>query len=140
MNKLEMALAAARGAVPECRAVGYVDMAQGALLGSSIVGNHPAEVLALVAAACGEMMQGPTVKAIEEQFRRARGSAATGHMIRRLTFETQGDNGGSGLFHLVLRCARVPEHALVFVCAGSANEGMVRAKAAIELPKVEAAL
>lgn len=134
MTKLEDALSRAKAQLPNCVAIGYVDMAQGALLASRIDGSHPAEVLQLVAAATAEQMQGPTVTEIERQFAAHKGAKHVERMISELTFKTS-----SGLYHLILRCQRNPEHALVVVCGKGANPGMVGAKAAVALPIVEAA-
>lgn len=134
MANLDQALAAAQNAVPGCVAIGYVDMAQGMLLAKRTTGEHPSAVIELLGAVTGEMLQGPTVTEIERQFSAARGVPFKEHLISELTFKTP------RLFHIVLRCARVPDHAVVFVCAASANVGMVSAKAKLELPKIEAAL
>lgn len=134
MSNLETALLRAKGQIPNCIAIGYVDMAQGVLLGSRVDGNHPADVLALVAAATAEQMQGPTITEIERQFAAARGAKHVDHMIDELTFKTK-----SGLYHVVQRCVKNPEHALVVVCGKGANPGMVGAKAAVALPAIEAA-
>lgn len=134
MSKLEPALGAAKGTIPNCIAVAYVDMAQGALLASRIDGNHPAEVLALVAAALAEQMQGPTVREIEKQFAAHKGAKHVDHMICKAMFETT-----SGLYHLAIRCVKNEEHAVMFVCGKGANAGMVNAKAAAAMPSIEAA-
>ena len=52
---LDEALAKSRGDVPECVAVGYVDMSTGMLLGVATVDSHPQEVLDLVAAATADL-------------------------------------------------------------------------------------
>ena len=46
---LEKAIQAAQTSVPECLAVGYVDMQTGMLLAVKTVDSHPSEVLDLVA-------------------------------------------------------------------------------------------
>lgn len=75
---LDKALRAAQQAVPECLAVGYVDMSTGMLLGVSTLDSHPKEVLDLVAAATADLFQGPNVSSIEQIFRRRRGHAEDG--------------------------------------------------------------
>lgn len=134
MSKLETALSAAKGTIPNCIAVGYVDMAQGALLASRIDGNHPKDVLDLVAAALGEQMQGPTVRMIEQQFAAHKGAKHVERMISKVMFETT-----TGLYHLAIRCQKNEEHAVMFVCGRGANAGMVNAKAAAAMPTIEAA-
>ena len=47
---LDSALSKAQQDVPECVAVGYVDMSTGMLLGVRTLDSHPTEVLDLVAA------------------------------------------------------------------------------------------
>lgn len=55
---LDSALNKAQASVPECVAVGYVDMSTGMLLGVKTVDSHPQEVLDLVAAATADLFQG----------------------------------------------------------------------------------
>ena len=61
--------------VPECVAVGVVDMGTGMLLGVKTVDSHPSEVLDLVAAATSDIFQGSNVATIEQMFRKSRGVA-----------------------------------------------------------------
>lgn len=131
---IDIALAKAKAQIPSCIAIGYVDMERGVLLASRIDGTHPESVIQLVAAATAEQLQGPTITEIERQFAEARGSKIVNHLITELTFKTS-----SGLYHIVLRCTKNPEHAVVVVCGRGANPGMVSAKAVAALPAIEAA-
>lgn len=131
---IDLALTKAKAQIPSCIAIGYVDMSQGALLASRLDGEHPDAVLRLVAAATAEQMQGPTIQEIEAQFAAARGAKAGARLITELTFKTS-----SGLYHIVLRCTKNPDHAVVVVCGRGANPGMVSAKAVAALPAIEAA-
>src|SRR5690606_24109140 len=70
---LDKALSTAHTQVPECLAIGYVDMATGMLLGVKTVDSHPSEVLDLVAAATADLFQGTNVTAIEQIFKKSRG-------------------------------------------------------------------
>lgn len=73
----------AQTSVPECVAVGYVDMTTGMLLDVTTVDSHPSEVLDLVAAATADLFQGPSVTAIEKLFRKSRGRSRMGTTTSR---------------------------------------------------------
>lgn len=120
--------------VPECVAAGFVDMKTGMLLGIKTVDSHPQEVIDLVAAATGEMYQGPTVSAIEALFKKSRGVKDDGHHYFQEIL-VMSDN----LIHLFQRCKRNEDMVMVTVSRASANMGMVLAKARGALPAVEAA-
>lgn len=131
---LEKALVAAQSQVPECLAIGYVDMSTGMLLGVRTVDTHPSEVLDLVAAATADLFQGANVTAIEQHFKNARGVP---HDNRRYFKEILVFS--ENLLHVFMRGKKNQEHALVFVCRGNANVGMVLTKSRLALPAVEAA-
>ena len=132
---LDTTLAKTQQLVPECVAAGYVDMSTGMLLGVKTVDSHPQEVLDLVAAATADLFQGQSVTAIEKLFRKARGQAEDGHHYFKemLIFS---DN----LLHLFLRSKKKGDQAVVFVCRGTANVGMVLTKGRQALAGVEAAV
>lgn len=131
---LDVAIANVQKNVPECVAVGFVDMKTGMLLGVKTVDSHPQEVLDLVAAATGDMFQGTNVMAIEQLFKRIRGVKDDGsHYFQEIIVNS--DN----LLHVFQRGKRNPDMVLVTVCRVSANLGMVLAKARGSLAAVEAA-
>lgn len=131
---LDTELAKVQGAVPECVAVGFVDMTTGMLLAVKTVDSHPQEVLDLVAAATGEIFQGTNVSAIEKLFKKSRGLADDNHHYFQEIL-IMSDN----LIHVFQRCKKNESLVLVTVCRGSANLGMVLTKARASLPAVEAA-
>lgn len=132
---LEKALTAAQTQVPECVAIGYVDMTTGMLLGVKTVDSHPSEVLDLVAAATADMFQGTNITAIEKMFKKARGMPQDDkHFFREIVVFSE------NLLHVFARAKRNTDHAVVFVCRGSANIGMVLAKSRLAIPTIEAAL
>lgn len=120
--------------VPECVAVGFVDMKTGMLLGIRTVDSHPQEVIDLVAAATGDLFQGTNVATIESMFKKTRGVADDGHHYFQEIIVIS-DN----LIHVFQRCKRSEDLVLVTVCRVSANLGMVLTKARMSLPQVEAA-
>jgi hypothetical protein len=122
-------------AVPECLAAGYVDVASGMLLGVKTVDSHPSEVLDLLAAACAELFQGPNVVAIEDIFKKSRGTNdADAHYFQEMIVLS--DN----LVHIFTRGKTMQDHIVTFVCRKSVNMGMALTKARMEVPKLEAAL
>lgn len=131
---LDQALVKAQQQVPECVAAGLVDMTTGMLLGVKTVDSHPQEVLDLVAAATGEIFQGPNVAAIEKLFKRTRGVPNDNHhYFQEILINS--DN----LIHVFQRCKKNENLVLVVVCRISANLGMVLTKSRGVLPTVEAA-
>ncbi len=131
---LEAALSNVQKSVPECLAVGFVDMKTGMLLGVKTVDSHPQEVLDLVAAATGDLFQGTNVSAIEALFKKGRGVKDDGHHYFQEIIILS-DN----LIHVFQRCKRNEDLVLVTVCRVSANLGMVLSKARGVLTSVEAA-
>lgn len=131
---LDSVLATAQRNIPECVAVGYVDMKTGMLLGVKTVDSHPQEVLDLVAAATGDLYQGSNVTAIEKMFKKARGVADDGHHYFQeiIVFS---DN----LLHVFQRAKKNQDMVFVAVCRASANLGMALAKSRLALPDIEAA-
>ncbi|HEU4536074.1 MAG TPA: hypothetical protein VFS00_18245 [Polyangiaceae bacterium] len=134
MSPLDVALASAQKNVPECVAVGFVDMQTGMLLGVKTVDSHPQEVLDLVAAATGDLFQGTNVTTIESLFRRSRGVRDDGHHYFQEIIVLS-DN----LIHVFQRCKRREDLVMVCVCRASANLGMVLARSRGALGPIEAA-
>ena len=66
-----------------------VDISTGMLLGAKTVDSHPNEVLDLLAAATADLFQGPNVVAIENLFKRSRGTAAdTAHYFQEMIVQS----------------------------------------------------
>lgn len=132
---LDIAIANAQKTIPECVAVGFVDMKTGMLLGIKTVDSHPQEVIDLVAAATGDLFQGPNVTSIESAFRKVRGVRDDGsHYFQEIIVNS--DN----LIHVFMRGKTNNEHVVTFVCRKSANLGMVLTKARSSLPDIEATM
>ncbi len=132
---LEKALNAAQSQIPECLAAGYVDMSTGMLLAVKTVDSHPSEVLDLVAAATADLFQGTNVTAIEQMFKKARGTQGDSrHYFKEILVFSE------NLLHVFMRGKKYTDHAVVFVCRGSANVGMVITKSRMTLASVEAAV
>ena len=132
---LENALTNTQKTVPECLAVGLVDMKTGMLLGIRTLDKYSNEVLDLVAAATGDMFQGQNVTMIESLIRKHRGQKEDGrHYFQEIVIMS--DN----VIHFFQRCKRNEDMVLVTVSRISANLGMVIAKARAGLAGVEAAV
>ena len=132
---LDSAINELQRSIPECVAVGVVDMRTGMLLGVRTVDSHPQEVLDLVAAATGDLYQGANVSAIEAAFRKSRGVADDGHHYFQEIIVLS-DN----LIHVFQRLKRNREVVVTCVVRASANLGMVLTKARLGAPKVDAAV
>lgn len=131
---LDAALATAQSGIPECVAIGLVDMQTGMLLGVRTLDSHPQEVLDLVAAATGDIFQGNNVVAIENLFKKVRGVSGEGHYFNEIIVNSQ------NLLHVFQRCKKNQNMVMVVVCRISANLGMVLSKSRLELNKVESSL
>lgn len=119
--------------VPECVAAGVVDIGTGMLLGIKTVDSHPQEVIDLLAAATGDLFQGPTVVSIEKLFKKARGldPNSDDHYFREIIVLS--DN----LIHVFVRGRTHSGQVLVTVCRPTANMGMVLTKTRGSLTDVE---
>lgn len=135
MSNIDTALAKAQQEVPECVAVGLVDMSTGMLLGVKTLDSHPQEVLDLVAAATADLFQGASVSTIEKLFRKSRGQPENGHHYFKeiIVFS---DN----LLHLFMRSKKNTSHAAVFVTRASVNIGMALSRARITMGELEKVL
>jgi hypothetical protein len=132
---LDAVLAKAQSSVPECVAVGYVDMSTGMLLGVRTVDSHPQEVLDLVAAATADLFQGQNVTTIERLFRKSRGQGEDGrHYFKEILVFS--DN----LLHLFFRSKKHSDQAAVFVCRAAVNIGMALTKGRQMMGDIDAAM
>ncbi len=123
----------AQALVPDCVAVGVVDVESGLLLDVKTVDSHPSEVLDLVAAATGDLFQGPNVSAIENHFKKARGVSTDARYFQEIMVNS------THLIHVFIRMKKKQSQVVVFVCRNSANIGMVLSKARLAMPALEAA-
>jgi len=129
---LDKAIEEMQRTVPECVAVGVVDMTTGMLLGVKTVDSHPQEVLDLVAAATSDLYQGANVSAIESAFKKSRGVADDDHHFFQEIL-VMSDN----LLHIFQRAKRNQGVVTVAVCRKSVNLGMALSKARMQLSKLE---
>lgn len=132
---LDKALNNAQRSIPECVATGLVDMTTGMLLGVKTVDSHPQEVLDLVAAATGDLYQGPNVTAIEKLFKKSRGVADDGHHYFQEIIILS-DN----LVHVFQRCKKNQEMVFVAVCRKSVNLGLGLSKSRLALGEIDSAI
>lgn len=131
---LDTVLSKVQQEVPECVAVGFVDMSTGMLLGVKTLDSHPQEVLDLVAAATADLFQGKSVTAIEKMFRKSRGQPEDAkHYFNEIIVFSE------NLLHTFLRSKKAANQAVVFVCRATANIGMVLSKSRVALGEVEKA-
>lgn len=132
---LENTLKTVQRTVPECLAVGAVDITNGMLLSIRTVDSHPREVVDLLAAATGELFNGENVLAIEDMFKRIRGIKDDDlHYFQEVVIFSQ------NLLHVFQRCKRNSTIVLVAVCRRKANLGMVMVKARAMIDEVDRAL
>jgi hypothetical protein len=124
----------AQSSVPECLAIGVVDVESGLLLDVKTVDSHPGEVLDLVAAATGDLFQGPNVTAIENAFKKIRGVNDNQRYFQEIIVNS------THLIHVFIRMKKKQSQVAVFVCRNSANIGMVLSKARLVMPSLEAAI
>lgn len=130
---LDQALSEVVRGVPDCVAAGFVDMSTGMILGIRTVDSHPQEVIDVLAAATGDLFQGPNVITIERLFKKARGLPENDGFHYFNEFIALSTN----LIHVFARGKRDKNACLVTVCRGSANLGMVLSKTRAMLAEVE---
>lgn len=124
----------AQNTVPECVAVGVIDVDTGLLLDVKTVDSHPSEVLDLVAAATSDLFQGPNVTAIENLFKKMRGVTSDERYFQEIIVNS------NNLIHVFLRMKNKRSQVAVFVCRNTANIGMVLSKSRQSLQTLEAAI
>ncbi|MCA9691622.1 MAG: hypothetical protein R3A51_22340 [Nannocystaceae bacterium] len=117
--------------VPKCVACGVVDMDSGMLLGVRTVDSHPAEVLDLVAATTKDLFEGENVTAIEDAFKRARGTESAERYFREILVLSK------NVIHVFARLPRLPSVVLTVVCRADANLGLVLMKSRQAAAKAE---
>lgn len=126
------AVVEAQALVPDCVAIGVVDVESGLLLDVKTVDSHPSDVLDLVAAATGDLFQGPNVSAIENHFKKARGVSSDARYFQEIIVNS------THLIHVFIRMKKKQSQVVVFVCRNTANIGMVLSKARLAMPSLEA--
>lgn len=132
---LEKALQEAQARIPECLAIGVVDLSSGMLLAVRTVDSHPQETLDMLSAATADMFQGKNVVAIEEMFKKRRGVKDDGqHYFQEIIVNSE------NLIHIFQRGKKKQDMVMVCVCRVSANLGMVLSQARMSLKSVEAAV
>ena len=121
--------------VPECLAAGYVDMSTGLLLAVASVGNYDHSHFEFVAAKTADLFQGPSIVAIEKQWKQWRKQPMDDkHYFQEMIIVS--DN----MLHMFMRCKRNTDHAIVYIARKSANIGMVIAKSRATVEPLEKAL
>lgn len=119
--------------VPDCVAVGVVDLQSGMLLGIKTLDSQPAEVIDLAAAATGDLFQGANVTAIERLFRKSRGQVANDeHHYNREVIALS-----DSMIHIFQRGQQAENFVLCTVCRVSANLGMALVRARMGMPTLE---
>ncbi len=109
--------------VPDYVGCGFVDMSTGMLLSVDTVDNHPREILDVVAAATGDLLQGRNVSQIEALWNQVRGSGEGGHYFKEILVNS--DN----LVHLFMRSTSNDDVAAVIICRRNVSIGMLFAQA-----------
>ncbi|HYP64617.1 MAG TPA: hypothetical protein VEQ16_12045 [Acidocella sp.] len=130
-SDLNAAVAKAVATVPDCIAVGYIDVGSGFLLAIKTVDSHPRDVIDLVAAATADLFQGTNVSAVEAIWKQARGAETNRHYFQE--FIINSDNA----IHVFIRGKKYQDYVSVFVCRNTANIGMVLAKSRMATQVIE---
>jgi hypothetical protein len=135
MMQLDQALQATVKNVPEALAAGFIDIDSGMLLAVKTVDSHPMEVVDLLAAATGDLFQGPNVTMIEDLFKKMRG-----HEHDKKHYFQEVIVNSDNLVHVFLRSKANQSYVLCVVCRISVNMGMALARARFSLPACEKAM
>ncbi len=121
---LDKALQETVKSVPEAVAAGFVDINSGMLLGVKTVDSHPNEIMDILAAATGDLFQGPNVTTIENMFKKIRG---TKEEVAKHYFQEVIVNSDN-LIHVFIRSKTNQDLVLCVVCRISVNMGMALTK------------
>lgn len=108
--------------IPKCVAAGIVDLDSGMLLNVKTVDSHPQEVLDLVAAATRDLYEGDNVTAIENMFKRIRGTKTDEHYFQQIIVMSR------NLIHFFGRLTSNQRIVIVAVCRADANLGLILAQ------------
>lgn len=129
---LDASIAQVQSNVPDCVAVGLVDLSTGMLLSIKTTDSHPQEVLDLVAAATSDLYQGSNVIAIENAFKRIRGVNDDSHYFQEIIVTSK------NLLHVFIRSKKNDNFVMVIVCRVNVNLGMALSKARLGLTAIDA--
>lgn len=130
---LDSVIASMQRSLPECVAVGVVDMTTGMLLAVKTVESYSQAVLDRMATAAEDVLEGPGSSAVAGLFGRVR-KRDDGPYVHEVVMVSD------DLVHVFLRGRARDDVALVTVCRASANLGMVLSRSRLALPAVEASL
>src|SRR5215471_12557908 len=119
--------------VPDYVASGFVDLSTGMLLDVDTVGNHPREILDVVAAATAHLFEGRNVVQIEGLWKQYRGHTEGGHYFKEILVNSD------HLVHLFMRSTSDPDIAAVVICTREVSVGMLFAQARQVMREYEAA-
>ena len=120
--------------VPEAVAAGFVDINSGMLLSVKTVDSHPNEIMDILAAATGDLFQGPSVTTIENMFKKMRGVKDDKHYFQEVIVNS--DN----LVHVFVRSQVNQDYVLCIVCRKSVNLGMALTKTRQSIAACDAAM
>ncbi len=119
--------------VPDYVACGFVDLSTGMLLDVDTVGNHPREILDVVAASTAHLFEGRNVVQIEGLWKQYRGQTEGGHYFKEILVNSD------HLVHLFMRSTSDPDIAAVVICTREVSVGMLFAQARQVMREYEAA-
>jgi hypothetical protein len=119
--------------VPDYVGCGFVDLSTGMLLDVDTVGNHPREILDVVAAATAHLFEGRNVVQIEGLWKQYRGQTEGGHYFKEILVNSD------HLVHLFMRSTTDPDIAAVVICTREVSVGMLFAQARQVMRQYEAA-
>ncbi len=131
---LDEALTAAHAQVPECVAMGYLDLSTGTLLGVRTTGSHPRDALDVMSSATVDLLLGTNVAAVTEAQQERVGARAADRGFQEVVVFS------ADHIHVFLRGRRNPSHAMIAVCRGHAKVGAVIARSRVALSSLEIVL
>jgi hypothetical protein len=103
------------------------------LLDVDTVGNHPREILDVVAAATAHLFEGRNVMQIEGLWKQYRGHTEGGHYFKEILVNSD------HLVHLFMRSTSDPDIAAAVICTREVSVGMLFAQARQVMREYEAA-
>ncbi len=129
---LKDALEAGLADLPDCQTVCYVDMPSGLVLGAASRSPVAQELLDRLALLAATLLDSPALAALRDRLGTGRnGATGVGASVMVM---------GQGAMHVLVRSPSFPEHALCYICARTADPGVIERQVAAHRSLVAAAL
>ncbi|WP_208350512.1 hypothetical protein [Pseudaestuariivita rosea] len=131
---LEQALEKSMTNVPECLAVGYLDVETGMLLAETMMPGFSSDVFDTLAGAMTDMLLGDEFARLDNHMAQGDPNEPSESYFQEfLVFNQQ-------YLNVFMRTKQYPNHVVCYICNKLANPGMVLTKSRMDLDTITAAV